>query len=80
VTNSGGEERAPLNNLPLPKRELKRCAIVAAIELLAIFERAAVVDRNVIAGLRLARAFHRVRDIDCHLCSESGGREEAEEE
>ncbi len=69
-----------MNDLPLPKRELKWRAIVAAIELLAILERAAVVDRNVIAGLRLARTFYRVRDIDCHLCSDSRGREKAEEE
>ena len=73
------EERVPLNDLSLPKRKLEWLAVVAAVELLAVLERAAVVDRDGVAGLRLARAFYGVRDVDCHLCCKTRSCEEAEE-
>ena len=70
----------PLNNLPFSKSKLERLALIAAIELLAVGQRAAVVDGDGVARLGLARAFYRVRDIDRYFRGESGGCEKGEEE
>jgi hypothetical protein len=69
-----------LNNLPFPKGKLDRLALIAAVELLSVGERAAVVDANGVASFGLARAFYRVRDIDRNFYGESGGCEKGEEE
>lgn len=69
-----------MNDFPFPKVKLKRLAIVAAIEFLSIGQRPAVVDRDGVAGLGLARAGHRICDFDSDFCGENGGRQSGEEE
>lgn len=64
----------PFNDLSSPKLELKRLTIIAAVELLSIGQRAAVVDGDGVAGLRFARAFDGVCNINRYFCGERGGR------